>query len=183
MKNVEVIFEKEQLSSFNSMSEIVFNFMTILAQEESRSISENIIWSLDSLASKGIRKLGNNRVFGYDEINGVLTPNENSKIVNIIFDDYSNGYSIKYILNKLCEMRNTKLRSNKSMKYNDIKRILNNVIYKGDRIIQKNPHRNYITKKIDSTSSFTQYYVVDAHEAIVSNEIWNKCQERLNNTR
>ena len=53
---VEVIFEKEQLSSFNPMSEMVFNFMTIIAQEESRSISENTVWALDKLAEKGSRR-------------------------------------------------------------------------------------------------------------------------------
>ena len=66
---VEVIFEREQLSSFNPMSEMVFNFLTIIAEEESKSISENTIWALDKLAEKGIRKIGNSHApFGYDEV-------------------------------------------------------------------------------------------------------------------
>ena len=35
---VEVIFEREQLSSFNPMSEMVINFLSIIAEEESKSI-------------------------------------------------------------------------------------------------------------------------------------------------
>ena len=41
---VEVRFEKEQLSSFDAKSEMMFTVFSSLAQEESRSISENVRW-------------------------------------------------------------------------------------------------------------------------------------------
>jgi len=58
-KNVEVIFEKEGVSSFNPQADMVFNFMAAIAQEESRSISENVRWTYRKLAEQGIRHLGN----------------------------------------------------------------------------------------------------------------------------
>ena len=173
---VEVIFEKEQLSSFNPMSEMVFNFMTIIAQEESRSISENTIWALDKLAEKGIRKIGNNKVFGYDEINGKLIPNSNSKAIKIIFNKYSKGIKVNDIINHLTNLGYMKIRTKTPFTRIDIIRMINNVIYKGDRIIQKFPHRNYITKKYDYTREFNQYYITDSHKAIVSKDLWDKCQ-------
>ena len=177
---VEVIFEKEQLSSFNPMSEMVFNFMTIIAQEESRSISENTIWALDRLAERGIRKVGSNKVFGYKEVDGVLTPNEFAPAVKMVFEEYALGTPVKDIIRYLEQMGCVKVRAkDKRFNHHDISRMIREVIYKGDRLIQKEPHPNYLTKKPDYTREFAQYYIEDAHEAIVSKELWEKCQIEL----
>ena len=50
------------------------------------------------------------------------------------------------------------------------------IIYERDRIIQKKPHPDYITHKPDYTKEFAQYYVTDAHEPLVSKEMWEKAQ-------
>lgn len=175
-KMVEVIFEKEQLSTFNPMSEMVFNFMTIIAQEESRSISENIVWALDRLAEKGIRHLGPHRVFGYTEIDGKLVPDENANVVKFIFDEYTSGIRTRDIIKHLNILKIRSHQDKRELKSSDIHRILKNVIYKGDRIIQKKPHPDYITHKPDYTKEFAQYYVTDAHEPLVSKEMWEKAQ-------
>ena len=56
-------------------------------------------------------------------------------------------------------------------------------IYKGNRLIQKEPHPNYITKKPDHTKEFKQDYVEDAHKAIVSKELWEACQIERERTK
>lgn len=175
-KMVEVIFEREQLSSFNPMSEMVFNFLTILAQEESRSISENTIWALDKLAEKGIRRLGQNKVFGYDEKNGILVPNAYAPAVKMIFEEYTKGTRVRKIEDYLEQMGCISMRTRKRFSSQAIASILSDVIYKGDRLIQKRPHINYLTKKADYTREFNQYYIEDAQEAIVSKELWDRCQ-------
>ena len=43
---VEIFFEKENIYTFDSNGEILITIMASLAQEESRSISENIKWSV-----------------------------------------------------------------------------------------------------------------------------------------
>ena len=43
--NVEIRFEKEGISSFDPGSDLIFSLMAAMAQEESRSISENVKWS------------------------------------------------------------------------------------------------------------------------------------------
>ena len=63
-KGVEVFFEREGISSFNPQSDMVFSFLAAVTQEESKSISQNIRWTYEKLAEKGIRHLGNNRVLG-----------------------------------------------------------------------------------------------------------------------
>ena len=42
---VEIYFEKENIWTFDSKGELLITIMSSLAQEESRSISENITWS------------------------------------------------------------------------------------------------------------------------------------------
>ena len=43
-KNVEVYFEKAGIWTFDSKGELLITIMSSLAQEESRSISENVTW-------------------------------------------------------------------------------------------------------------------------------------------
>jgi DNA invertase Pin-like site-specific DNA recombinase len=43
-KGVEVYFEKENLYALDPKVEVVLTIMSSLAQEESRSISENVTW-------------------------------------------------------------------------------------------------------------------------------------------
>ena len=179
-RKVEVIFEKEGISTFNPMMEMVLNIMSIIAQEESRSISENVVWGLDRQAERGIRHLGNNRMFGYDEINGVLTPNYYAPAVKMIYEEYAKGTRITTIKKYLDQMGCVGMISKKPLSSQSILHILENVIYKGDRLLQKKPHPNYLTKKPDYTKEFNQYYITDAHEAIVSKELWDAVQVERN---
>ena len=71
-KGVEVRFEKERLSSLDASSEMIFSMMAAIAQDESRSISQNIRWGYEKRFAQGIHHMGNRRVLGYDEVNGVL---------------------------------------------------------------------------------------------------------------
>ena len=43
-KNVEVYFEKENIYTLDAKGEVMITIMSSLAQEESRSISENVTW-------------------------------------------------------------------------------------------------------------------------------------------
>ena len=181
---IEVRFEKEGLSSFDSQSELVFNLMSIVAQEESRSISENTTWALDRLAEKGIRRLGHRAVFGYKEVDGVLVPDENAKYVKFIFEERAKGTPVKVIAEQL-KKENIIRRGGKgkSTTAKSVLLILHNVIYKGDRIIQQDPHPDYITKKPDSTKPYVSVYVKGAHEPIVSVELWEKVNFRENKSK
>ena len=157
------------------MSEMVFNFRPSLAQEESRSISENTIWALDKLAEKGIRRLGQNKVFGYDEKNGILVPNAYAPAVKMIFEEYAKGTRVRKIEDYLEQMGCISMRTRKRFSSQAIASILSDVIYKGDRLIQKRPHINYLTKKADYTREFNQYYIEGAR-GHVSKELWDRCQ-------
>ena len=50
-KGVEVFFEKENIYTFGTGGELLLTIMSSIAQEESRSISENVTWRSTQLAS------------------------------------------------------------------------------------------------------------------------------------
>lgn len=177
--NVEIRFEKEGISSFDPSSDLVFSLMAAIAQEESRSISENVKWSYRRMAEEGIRHIGNNRMLGYDEVDGKLTPNTEAWIPRMIFEEYAAGTSMNQIMQLLNEKGARRMRSKGMFDATAIAVILKNEGYVGDRLIQKTAPRNYLTKKPDPMEAYDSKYVRGDHEAIVSREIWDKVQERL----
>lgn len=181
--DVEVRFEREELSTFDPQAEMVFNFLTAVAEEESRSISENTKWTYKKLAEQGIRHLGNNRVLGYDEIDGVLTPNELAWIPKLIFILYADGRPMREII-KILEISGAKrLRKDGPFNQFTIECILKNEIYVGDHRIQKAPHSDFKTKKPKTGEKYESFYVEEDHEGVVSRELWDAVQDRLEKER
>ena len=177
--NVEIRFEKEGISSFDPGSDLIFSLMAAMAQEESRSISENVKWSYRRLAEKGIRHVGNHRMLGYKEVNGKLTPNDDAWIVRMIFEEYAAGESINRIIHHLNDAGAKRMRSGRTFDGSAISAILRNEAYVGDRLIQKTASQNYLSKKPDLTEPYDSHFIRDDHEAIVSREVWDQVQNRL----
>ena len=179
---VEVRFEREGFSTFDAQSEMIFNFLTAIAEEESKSISENVRVTYHRLAEMGIRHIGSNRVLGYDEIDGELVPNEQAWIPVLIFTEYAQGTAICEII-KLLKAKNAKrMKSEKDFEAITINSILKNEIYVGDHRIQKQPHTDYKTKRPVEGTDYDTYYIEDDHQGIVSRETWEKVQARLQST-
>ena len=174
---VEVRFEREGISSFDPQADMVFNFLVAVAQEESRSISMNTRWANEKLAKQGIRHIGSNKVLGYDEVNGVLTPNKDAWVVRFIFEEYAAGKSMGKIADELRMKGFSTMRGKERMDESTIAAILRNELYKGDQRIQKQPPTELLTKKPDYSKEYISYYVEDNHEGIVSRELWDKVQE------
>jgi site-specific DNA recombinase len=63
--NVEVFFEKENIYTFDSKGEVMITIMSSLAQEESRSISENVTWGHRKRFADGKVSLGYSSFLGY----------------------------------------------------------------------------------------------------------------------
>lgn len=64
--NVEVYFEKENIWTFDSKGELLLTIMSSLAQEESRSISENCTWGQRKRFADGKVTVLFKRFLGYD---------------------------------------------------------------------------------------------------------------------
>ena len=76
-----------------------------------------------------------------------------------------------------------KSKSGNSLSRNAILYILKNETYKGDKLLQKQPPRNFITKEPDPTIPFESNYLEIDHEAIVSRDVWDAAQKKLDENK
>ncbi len=177
--DVEVRFENEGISSFDPASEMMFNILAVTAQQESKNKSEHVRWTYRHFAEQGIRRLGNHRVLGYDEINGHLTPNADAWIVQLIFTRYAQGATLSSIVGNLTDAGAKRLRSDKPFTASVVWQMLKNEIYVGDRLLQKQAPHNYLTKRPDPTVPYTHYYITNDHPPLVDRDTWNAVRDRL----
>ena len=88
---VEVRFEKENINSMSGDGELMLSILASFAQEESRSISENVKWGTKKRFEQGIPN-GHFQIYGYRwEGDHLVVEPEEAKIVKLIFDNFMNG--------------------------------------------------------------------------------------------
>lgn len=182
LKNVIVEFEKEHISTEDTTSAFLFSLMSAIAENESRSISENIRWGYSERFKRGKYNLGNNRILGYDTVNGKLVPNEDADTIRFIYTMFLQGNTVEEIIRKLNDMGVT-TRFGNPLSRNGIIYILRNEAYKGDKQLQKKAPKNFITKKPDPTIPFESKYLENDHEAIVSRSVWEAVQTKLDKNK
>ena len=178
LKNVIVEFEKEHISTADTTSAFLFSLMSAIAENESRSISENIRWGYRERFKRGEYNLGNNRILGYDCVDGKLVPNQDADTIRLIYTMFLQGSNVEEIIRKLTGM-GVMTRNDTPLGRNGILYILRNEAYKGDKQLQKRPPKNFITKKPDPTIPFESKYLENDHEAIVSRSVWDAVHRKL----
>ena len=182
-KGVEVYFEKENIWTLDSKGELLLTIMSSLAQEESRSISENVTWGKRKSASDGKISLGYKQFLGYDKgPNGTLVVNkEQAVIVKRIYTEFMQGKTPCMIAKRLTE-EGIKTPSGRGKKWNVsvILSILTNEKYKGSARLQKSFTVDFLSKKMKKNEGeVPQYYVENSHEAIIPPDEWERVQKEL----
>ena len=162
--------------------ELLLTIMSSIAQEESRSISENCTWGQRRRFEEGKVSVPFKRFLGYDKgENGELVVNpEQAKIVRRIYAEFLKGKS-PYHIAKGLTADGIPTPGGKT-KWSDkvIYSILQNEKYKGDALLQKVFTPDYLTKKkIKNEGQVPQYYVRGDHEAIIEPEIFDLVQRQM----
>ena len=87
---IEVRFQKEKIHTLSEDGELMLSLLASFAQEESRSISENVKWGIRKNFQKGI---GNSfHIYGYRWTGKeFVIVEEEAKIVRLIYDNYLKG--------------------------------------------------------------------------------------------
>jgi site-specific DNA recombinase len=177
---VEVYFQKENIWTGKSEGEFLLTLMSSLAQEESRSMSENIAWGQRKRFSDGGYSVAYSRFLGYDE--GMVVNQQEAAVVRKIYRYFIAGHSTHDIA-KILTRQEIPTPSNKST-WTDgvVKGILENEKYKGDALLQKGYTENYLTKKVvKNNGELPQYYVTDGHKAIINREMFDYVQTEMKN--
>lgn len=181
---VEVYFEKENIWTFDSKGELLITIMSSLAQEESRSISENVTWGHRKRFSDGKVSIPFGNFLGYDKgPDGNLVVNkEQAKIVKKIYRYFLEGNTPYRIAKMLTEEGIPTIQGKKKWSAGPVKNILTNEKYKGDALLQKSFTVNFLTKeKKINEGEIPQYYVEKNHEAIIEPKVWDFVQNLIEN--
>lgn len=181
---VEIYFEKENIWTLDSKGELLITIMSSLAQEESRSISENVTWGLRKQFAEGKVHFPYTNVLGFKagEDGAIVVDQDEAKTVRYIFRQALIGKSPYHIAKDLTEQVIPSPSGKSHWNATTIKRMLRNEKYKGDALLQKTYTTDFLTKKKNiNRGELPQYYVENNHEAIVDRETFDAVQQVLEN--
>ena len=179
---IKVYFEKENLDTLQESSEFVLTIMASLAEEESRSISNNIRWSVKKRFENGEVIMSTAHFLGYTKTkNGPLTiVPEQAIIVRRIYGEFLDGYSLQEIADGLMRDGIPSPSGKERWHPTTIKSILQNEKYMGDSHLQKTYLPDFLSpRRIKNEGQADSYYVEDSHAAIISKEMFGLVQQEF----
>ncbi len=184
-KGVGVTFEKEAIDTLDSKGELLITIMSSLAQEESRSISENVTWGWRKRISDGKVAVAYSQFLGYEK--GPKTEDgkegrmqiveEEAKIVREIYALFLDGQTPSGIAAILTKRGIPTPAGKVKWTNSTVKSILTNEKYKGHALLQKTFTPDFLTKKAQvNRGEVPQFYVENSHPAIITPEVFDLVQ-------
>lgn len=173
---VSIIFEKEDLDTANSISEMMLSIMASFAQEESRSISENLKWGVRKRFEEGIEPRIPLYGYRHTEKEPFQIFPEEAKIVREIYERYVHGEEPSLILSDMIKKR---IAAPSGGKWNRLQldRMLTNEKYAGDSVMQKTFVVDHLShKQVKNRGELAKFYLKDAHAAIVDKHLFEQAQ-------
>ena len=136
-KGVEVYFEKENIYTLDSKGELLITIMSSLAQEESRSISENVTWGQRKRFADGKVSLPYAKFLGYEKGEDGLPKIVKSEAVTVrlIYRLFLEGKTSGIAKHLTANGSSTPL--GRKWQASTVESILKNEKYKGDAVLQK----------------------------------------------
>ncbi|MEG2596499.1 MAG: recombinase family protein [Ruthenibacterium sp.] len=182
-KGVEVYFQKENIYTLDSKGELLITIMSSLAQEESRSISENTTWGQRKRFADGKMSLAYSTFLGYKKgaANGEMEIVEDEAvIVRRIYDAYLSGKTPYDIATKLTAEHIPTPGNKTQWRASTVTSILHNEKYRGDAILQKKFTIDFLSKTTKKNEGeLPMYYIPQNHPAIIRPEVFEMVQEEF----
>lgn len=185
-RNVEVYFEKENIYTLDAKGELMITIMSSLAQEESRSISENVTWGKRKNMADGKFSLAYKNFLGYKKgEEGILEiVEEEAKTVREIYRRFLEGETARMITDHLTKQGIPTPMGKEKWRVSTIMSILQNEKYKGDALLQKTYTADFLTKRVKKNcGEIPQYYIKDSHPAIINPATFDLVQEEIERRR
>ena len=179
---VECFFEKENIWTFDGKGELLITIMSSLAQEESRSISENVTWGHRKRMADGKVSVAYSSFLGYDrgENGGLVINPQEAETVRLIYRSFMDGMTPIGICHMLEEKGIPTPMKKKKWSESTVLSILTNEKYKGDALLQKTFTVDFLTKKHKvNEGEVPQFYVEGNHDAIIPPLEFDKVQAEL----
>ena len=170
---VSVYFENDNIDTKDMNSEMLLYVKSAFAQSEAMSASKRMSTSIRMKMEDGTYVIST-APYGYRMIDKELVIcQEEAEIVRQIYNWYLSGMGMNLIVDKLNSMQ-----TNENWNISHIRYILSNEKYIGDSLLQKTYTPDMIPfKKQLNNGQRTKYYVTDAHDAIISRDVFEKVRQ------
>ena len=179
---VGIIFEKENIDTLDSKGEVLLTILSSLAQDESRSISENSTWGIRRRFEQGDVRVNHKKFLGYtkDEEGNLAINKKQAETVKRIYKDYLAGKGPNRIAKELESDGILNWNGKPKWYGSSIKSMLSNEKYKGDALLQKTYTVDFLTKeRAVNKGEVPMYYVEKSHPAIIEKDMWEAVQLEL----
>ena len=181
-KGVEVYFEKENIYTLDSKGELLITIMSSLAQEESRSISENVTWGQRKRMADGKVSIPYGRFLGYRKGEKGLPEivPEEAETVRLIYRSFMEGLTPNKIVQLLMRKGIPAPGGGAKWYSRTVESILTNEKYKGSALLQKKFTVDFLTKKQKvNEGEVPQYFVEHSHPPIIDPEEFELVQAEI----
>ena len=180
-EGIGVFFQKEDINTLDSKGEFMLTLMSSFAEEESRSISDNVTWGKRKQFADGFYTVPFAHFLGYDrgaeKCEFVINEHE-ARIVRFIYMLALEYYSPNSIAKLLMDLKIPSPSGKTVWQTSTVESILANEKYKGDARLQKKFTVDFRTKKCKiNEGELPQYYVTGGHESIIAPETWDAVQQ------
>ena len=174
---IEVIFENENISTFQPTSEIFLTIAATVAENDLQVDSDRMRWSIRHRYENGWISIGS-KIYGYrmTKDNTLEIVPEEAAVIRRIYEMYVGGAGCCAIADTLND-EGYRASGGNIWQHQVILAILTNEKYMGDAMMGKSVyHLGIKHNNMDGTYG-KRYYMEDTHEGIVSKELWYKAQE------
>lgn len=179
---IAVIFEKENINTLESDSEILITMMGAFAQAESESISANVRWGKRQAMREGKASIQYKKLYGFcrgEDGEPEIIP-EQAEVVIDIYKQYLRGASLRMIKDSLEEKHVPNAAGDDKWTITAIRSILTNEKYCGDVLLQKTFISDCINRKvIKNTGQLPMYLIQNHHQGIVTRDIYDSVQTEM----
>lgn len=176
---VGIFFQLQNINTLSGAGELMLTVLAAFAQAESEGASANAKMTYKRKFESGIPAHGLESTFGYkaNAQGDIVVDEEKAAVVRQMFDLAEQGIwpsKIKQYLNK------NGVPGCAGGDWDDtaVFRVLHNVSYKGDLILQKT-YRDSRRKQRKNEGQVDQWYIAENHQPIVPPKQWDKVQEIL----
>ena len=178
----DIVFETNSIDTRDVYSEMMLTVWAAFAQEESRSISENVKWGIRKRFEEGVVRWC--KIYGYqkaaDGKQFEIVPEE-AEIIRLIFALADRGRSIDQIKREL-ENRNVPTpRGKAAWTRSNIHKMLRNEKYVGDLKLQKFYTEDHLSHHSvrNTDAAVRSFYIKNHHEPLVSRKVFDRVQTVL----
>lgn len=176
---IPVLFEKENINSMNEQGELMLSIFAAIAQEESNSISQNMLWANDRRSSEG--KPHFKPSYGYTKARGDWEWHVNeaqARRVRLAFEMAEEGrcyVDIRDALNAMERQENTE----EKWTYDRLRYLLSNENYTGDYLTNRHISVKNGRSVRENSGERAQYFIEGHHEPLVSRALFNEVKKKL----